>query len=154
MDKKTINAMLKAAKTNGVAEIVYTGMNSGGLYSSSSASLCVYLTRYPYTGDDEARKFAEVLADYDKKLKPSDFLDTVSVKDGFIVVTINHLYLQMSSSGYKPTDIVGYYTTDRNGNKYDRHYQRGYVDTVKTVIGEERLYSVAIPFENIVAIKF
>lgn len=154
MDKKTINAMLKAAKTNGVAEIVYTGMNSGGLYSSSSASLCVYLTRYPNTGNDEDRKFAEVLADYDKKLKPSDFLDTVSVKDGFIVVTINHLYLQMSSSGYKPTDIVGYYTTDRNGNKYDRHYQRGYVDTVKTVLGEERLYSVAIPFENIVAIKF
>ncbi len=147
MDKKTINAMLKAAKTTGVAEIVYTGVNS-------SASLCVYLTRYPNTGDeDEARKFAEALADYDKKLKPSDFLDTVSVKDGFIVVTINHLYYQMSSSGYKPDDIVGYYT-DRIGNKYDRHYQRGYVDTIKTIIGEERLYSVAIPFENLVAIKF
>ena len=153
MDKKTINAMLNVAKTNGVAEIVYTGMNSGGLYSSSSSSLRVYLTRYPKTGDDDARIFAEVLADYDKKLKPSDFLDTVSVKDGFIVVTINHLYYQMSSSGYKPDDIVGYYT-DRSGSKDDRHYQRGFVDTIKTVIGEEKLYSVAIPFENIVAIKF
>lgn len=153
MDKKTINAMLKAAKKNGVAEIVYTGMNSGGLYSSSSASLCVYLTRYPKTGDDEARKCAEVLADYDKKLKPSDFLDTVTVNDGFIVVTINHLYYQMSSSGYKPDDIVGYYT-DSSGRKYDRHLQRSCVDTIKTVIGEEKLYSVAIPFENLVAIKF
>lgn len=146
MDKKTINAMLKAAKTNGVAVIVYTGMNG-------SATLGVYLTRYPNAEDGDAQKFAEVLADYDKKLKPSDFLDTVSVKDGFIVVTINHLYFQLSSSSYKPNDIVGYYT-DRNGNKYDRHYQRGYVDTLKTVVGEERLYSVAIPFENIVAIKF
>jgi hypothetical protein len=147
MDKKTINAMLKVAKTNGVAEIVYTtGM-------SSSATLSVYLTRYPNAEDGDAQKFAEVLADYDKKLKPSDFLDTVSVKDGFIVVTINHLYFQLSSSCYKPNDIVGYYT-DRTGSKYDRHYQRGYVDTLKTVVGEERLYSVAIPFENIVAIKF
>lgn len=147
MDKKTINAMLKAAKTNGVAEIVYTTS------MSSSATLGVYLTRYPNAEDGDAQKFAEVLADYDKKLKPSDFLDTVSVKDGFIVVTINHLYFQLSSSSYKPNDIVGYYT-DRNGNKYDRHYQRGYVDTLKTVVGEERLFSVAIPFENIVAIKF
>ena len=146
MDKKTINAMLKAAKTNGVAVIVYTGMNG-------SASLCVYLTRYPNAEEGDAQKFADVLADYDKKLKPSDFLDTVSVKDGFIEVTINHLYYQMSSSSYKPNDIVGYYT-DRNGSKYDRHYQRGYVDTVKTVVGEERLYSIAIPFENIVSIKF
>ena len=89
MDKKTINAMLKAAKTNGVAEIVYTTS------MSSSATLGVYLTRYPNAEDGDAQKFAEVLADYDKKLKPSDFLDTVSA-----------VISQTTSSDITPTATV------------------------------------------------
>jgi len=156
MKVSTIKSMLAAAKKNGHAEIVYNGMSSGGLYSSSSCRVPVFLTKYPVankTFDDKA--FRECLKPVGKK--PEDFLDTVEVCDGFIKVTLNHLtYVQKSA--YEATNILpdDLNCTDKKGYTYT--YTRDYVArstysfTGYTEKFGERYHNILIPFENIVSI--
>lgn len=156
MKVSTIKSMLAAAKKNGHAEIVYNGMSSGGLYSSSSCRVPVFLTKYPvanYTFDDEA--FRECLKTVGKK--PEDFLDTVEVCDGFIKVTLNHLtYVQKSA--YEDTNILPDDLNCTGKKGYTYTYTRDYVArstysfTGYTQKFGERYHNILIPFENIVSI--
>ena len=154
MNEQTVKNMLACARDNGVAEIIYTGTNSGGLYSSSSARVAVFLTRYPDLGEREEKDFAECLKSVGKE--PEDFLDTVEVMDGCIKVTINHLE-NPRSENERPDDIYCTFTT-YGGHTAHRHYRRGCVSrntysyTGYTERGGEELHTIMIPFENSVGI--
>ena len=173
MNKQVMEAMLAEAKKNGVAEIVYTGTTSGGLYSSSSARIPVFLTRYPIgKGVGNLEAFKECLKSINKKFKPEDFLDTVEVKDGFIKVTINHLQYVSNDDMDKQDDaMTGSFdaeryertyrraTTEVNAaRRYERTYQRAatavnhYSFTGWRDHGGEPLHTIMIPLENIVAV--
>lgn len=153
MKEQTVKSMLICARDNGVAEIIYTGTNSGGLYSSSSARVSVFLTRYPDLGERAEKEFAECLKSVRKE--PEDFLDTVEVMDGYIKVTINHLESQRSENE-RDDDLYCTFTTGRQ--TAHRHYRRGCVSrntysyTGYTERGGEELHTIMIPFENIVGI--
>lgn len=155
MNKQVVEAMIAEAKKNGVAEIVYTGTTSGGLYSSSSARLPVFLTRYPSgKGVGNLDAFKECLKSINKKFKPEDFLDTVEVMDGFIKVTLNHLQYVSNDMDKQDDDMTGSFDSGR----YERTYQRAvtavnhYSFTGWRDHGGEHLHTIMIPLENIVAI--
>lgn len=154
MKEQTVKNMLTCARKNGVAEIVYTGTSSGGLYSSSSARVYVFLTRYPDLGEREAKDFADCLESVGKK--PEDFLDTVDVMEGYVKVTINHLE-NPRSENQRADDLDCTFST-YGGHAAHRHYRRGCVSrntygyTGYTEHNGEELHTIMIPFENIVAI--
>lgn len=154
MKEQTVKNMLTGARKNGVAEIIYTGTSSGGLYSSSSARVSVFLTRYPNLGERADKEFAECLKSVGKK--SDDFLDTVDVMDGYIKVTINHLD-NPRSENERADDLYCTFTTDY-GHTAHRHYRRSCVSlnhysyTGYTERSGEELHTIMIPFENIVAI--
>lgn len=85
MTADTIKAMVKRAYENGICKIVFDGVQSGGLYSSSSESVLLYLSKYP--GE---KKCYQVL-EKDARIKMDDHLDKVEVKEGFIEITLNSL---------------------------------------------------------------
>lgn len=156
MKISTIKSMLSVAKKNGHAEIVYNGMSSGGLYSSSSCRVPVFFTRYPDDANEMSSQFQECLKSVGKKLE--DFLDTVEVHDGFIEVTINHLVNVDKSDANTTADELNCsykshnYTSNctyRRGCVATSHYSlfRPWVDK-----GGERLHRILIPFENIISI--
>ena len=155
MNKQVAETMLAEAKKNGIAEIVYTGTSSGGLYSSSSARIPVFLTRYPIgKGVGKLEEFKECLKSINKKFKPETFLDTVEVKDGFIKVTLNHLQYVSNDMDKQDDDMTGSFDAGR----YERTYQRAatavnhYSFTGWREHGGETLHTIMIPLENIVAI--
>jgi hypothetical protein len=155
MNKQVAEAMLAEAKKNGIAEIVYTGTSSGGLYSSSSARIPVFLTRYPIgKGVGSLEAFKECLKSINKKFKPENFLDTVEVKDGFIKVTLNHLQYVENIQDSQDDYMTGSFENGR----YERTYQRAatavnkYSFTGWRPHGGEPLHTIMIPLENIVAI--
>lgn len=102
MTADTMKAMVKRAYENGVCDIVYDGVNSGGLYSSSSASVRLYLSKYP--GDKKCYKVLEK----DARIKMDDYLDKLEVKEGFIEITLNSLY---KSDSKNPAFEAGPYQT-------------------------------------------
>jgi|GEM_PF-4948339 len=156
MKISTIKSMLSVAKKNGHAEIVYNGMSSGGLYSSSSCRVPVFFTRYPVESSESASHFQECLKSVGKKVE--DFLDKVEVHDGFIEVTINHLaYLDRSDA--KNTDEELECTYKTNGYPHSCTYRRGCVasshySSFHTWVdhGGEPFHRILIPFENIISI--
>lgn len=156
MKISTIKSMLSVAKKNGHAEIVYNGMSSGGLYSSSSCRVPVFFTRYPEDTYESPSKFQECLKSVGKK--PEDFLDKVEVHDGFIEVTINHLaYVDRNDAKNTDDELDCTYMSNnytihciyRRGCVASSHYScfRPWVDK-----NGERFHRILIPFENIISI--
>lgn len=155
MKISTIKSMLSVAKKNGHAEIVYNGVSSGGLYSSSSCRVPVFFTRYPEDASETA-KFQECLKSVGKKVE--DFLDKVEVHDGFIEVTINHLaYVDKIDTNNTDDELNCTYKT--NGYTHNCTYRRGSVASSHyscfcTWVDKsgERFHRILIPFENIISI--
>lgn len=156
MKLSTIKSMLATAKKNGHAEIVYNGMSSGGLYSSSSCRVPVFFTRYPEGYRDSSAQFQECLKRVGKKVE--DFLDKVEVRDGFIEVTINHLeYVDRSDTNNTADELDCSYQS--NGYTHSCTYRRGCVASshyscFHTWVDKsgERFHKILIPFENIISI--
>lgn len=163
MKISTIKSMLSVAKKNGHAEIVYNGMSSGGLYSSSSCRVPIFLTRYPDVSTESSANFHECLKSVGKQLE--DFLDTVEVHDGFIEVIINHLaYVDSNLTDIDKNDA--HITADElyctyKSKKYTVNciYHRGSVASSNYSYdhkwidkGGEPFHRILIPFENIIAI--
>lgn len=156
MKISTIKSMLTVAKKNGHAEIVYNGMSSGGLYSSSSCRVPVFFTRYPEDAYDSSAKFQECLKSVGKKL--DDFLDKVEVHDGFIEVTINHLaYVDSKDTPHTEDELDCTYNS--NGYKHNCTYRRGCVASshyscFRSWVDKsgEPFHRILIPFENIISI--
>jgi hypothetical protein len=163
MNIQTVKAMLEEARTNGVAEIRYNGIDGHGLASSGSSIISVFLTRYPNTAyEEEYKNFAECLKSVNKKFTPKDFLDTVEVMDGFIKVTINHLvYVESKVRREGDLECTYHYKTCRGTiDTATRCYRRGCVSSNHfsyrsewTEYDGERLSTVLIPFENIISIN-
>ena len=127
MNKATINEMLKLAKKNGICTIYYAGMNSGGLYSSRSPDIQLYLTRYP----------SDFTEKHGKYVKLDKYLDKVTMHNGFIEVNIGTIYVAERGSdnaveSYRYVDEWGQHKVDflRHSGTY------------------------LIPFENIIAITY
>lgn len=156
MKMSTIKSMLSVAKKNGHAEIVYNGMSSGGLYSSSSCRVPVFFTRYPDDSRESSAHFQECLKSVGKKVE--DFLDKVEVHDGFIEVTINHLaYLDRTDA--KNTDDELECTYQTNGYPHSCTYRRGCVasshySAFRSWVDKsgEPFHKILIPFDNIISI--
>jgi len=160
MDKKVVSAMVDEARKNGIAEIVYTGMHSGGLYSSSSSSVEVFLTRYPecVDADDLRKDFVDGLKRNDRKFKLENYLDSVEVCDGFVKVTVRHLRKVSGKDDQRKDDLIG--TGEfRDGQTYEKRYTEtsaghcgfNYMHC-RTSKDGEKYHKILIPFENIVAI--
>lgn len=157
MKASTIKSMLAAAKKNGHAEIVYNGMSSGGLYSSSSCRVPVFLTKYPEDSSEPLAVFQECLANVGKTV--NDFLDNIAVRDGFLEVTINHLSIVDKSDIRGDVDELDCAYTIR-GRVYERTYHRAcvalshytYSGSGWTDKRGERFHTILIPFENIISI--
>ena len=127
MNKATLNEMLKLAKKNGICTIYYAGMSSGGLYSSRSSSIQLYLTRYP---SDFSEKHSTHV-DLDK------YLDKVTVHNGFIEVNIGTIYVAERGSD---NAVESYrYVDEWGSHKVDFLRSSG---------------TYLIPFENIIAITY
>jgi hypothetical protein len=156
MKLSTIKAMIAKAAENGHLEIVYNGMSSGGLYSSSSCRVQVFLTRYPEYSSETSENFQDCLKSVGKKLE--DFLDTIEVHDGFIEVAINHLsYVNKDSSHHTDDELNCTYKS--HGYTVSCTFNRGCVASshyscFNTWLdkGGERFHKILIPFENIVSI--
>lgn len=127
MNKATVNEMLNLAKKSGICQIYYAGTNSGGLYSSRSPVITLYLTRYP-------TEFTEM---HGKHLKLDKYLDKVTVHDGFIEVNIGTLHKVDDDSD----KVVEHYTYGDGWGKYEHYFCR----LSKTIL---------IPFENILSIAY
>lgn len=160
MNYQTAKAMVQEAYDSGVAVIHYSGMNSGGLASSSDNTITVFLNRYPDLSDDnepqtEYKKMVADLKAGNKKFNIKKYFDSIEVKEGYLKVTINHLIMQDESNGALKTkdDLVA-------GDKYASRYTTDYVSTIKYDYSHcnystkkgERLHSVLIPFENLLYI--
>jgi hypothetical protein len=157
MKLSTVKAMIAKAKKNGHMEIVYNGMSSGGLYSSSSCRVPVFLTKYPEDPHESPSVFQDCLKSVGKSI--DDFLDTIEVHDGFLEVTINHLAIVDKSEHRDDRDELEC-SYARNGQSYTRTYHRAFValshytysGTGWTDKNGERFHTILIPFENIISI--
>lgn len=160
MDIHAVKAMVAEAKKNGIAEIVYNGMNSGGLYSSSSSSVEVFLTRYPECIDAETLRgnFVEGLKRRDSKFTLDNYLDEVEVCEGFLKVTVRHLRKVSGKDDQRADDIIG--TGILHGRQqYEMRFTEcsaghcgfNYMHC-RTSKDGEKYHTILIPFENIVAI--
>ncbi len=157
MKSSTILSMLAVAKKNGHAEIVYNEISSGGLYSSCSFRVPVFLTRYPEDPHEPLSVFQECLKSVGKTT--NDFLDNIDVHDGFIEVTINHLSLVNKSDVRDDVDELACTYTIR-GQTHNRTYHRACVALSHyahsgsgwTDKNGERFHTILIPFENIISI--
>lgn len=160
MDINAVKAMVAEAKKNGIAEIVYSGMNSGGLYSSSSSSVEVFLTRYPECIDAETLRgdFVAGLKRNDGKFTLDRYLDDVEVCEGFLKVTVRHLRKVGGRDKQRADDIIGTGMLN-GGQQYEMRYtecslgQCGFnYMHCRTDKDGEKYHTILIPFENIVAI--
>ena len=161
MNYQTVKAMVQEAYDSGVAVIHYSGMNSGGLASSSDNSITVFLTRYPKMADEKEKQsryddMVAALKDGNKKFNIKNFFDKIEVKEGYLKVTINHLMRQDESNGaLAATDDL------TAGDEYSSRYATDYVSAIKygyshcnySTKNGERLHSVLIPFENLLYIN-
>lgn len=161
MNYQTVKAMVQEAYDSGVAVIHYSGMNSGGLASSSDNSITVFLTRYPKMADEKEKQsryddMVAALKAGNKKFNIKKFFDKIEVKEGYLKVTINHLMRQDESNGaLAATDDL------TAGDEYSSRYATDYVSSVKygyshcnySTKNGERLHSVLIPFENLLYIN-
>lgn len=160
MNYQTVKAMVQEAYDSGVAVIHFSGMNSGGLASSSDNSLDVFLNRYPVLPDEteQQSKYKDMVAALkagNKKFNIKNFFDSIEVKEGYLKVTLNHLMRQDESNGtlMATDDLVA-------GDEYSSRYATDYVTSVKysyshcnySTKNGERLHSVLIPFENLLYI--
>lgn len=161
MNYQTVKAMVQEAYDSGVAIIQYTGINSGGLASSSDNSVTVFLNRYPeMAGDkDPQSRYNTMVADIkagNKKFNIKNYFDSIEVKDGYLKVTINHLMRQDESNGALSSkdDLIA-------GDEYHSRYTTDFVSDIKYSYSHcnystkhgERLHSVLIPFENLLYIN-
>ena len=161
MNYQTAKAMVQEAYDSGVAVIHYSGMNSGGLASSSDNSITVFLNRYPKMADEKEQQsryddMVAALKAGNKKFNIKSFFDNIEVKEGYLKVTINHLMRQDESNGaLAATDDL------TAGDEYSSRYATDYVSSVKygyshcnySTKNGERLHSVQIPFENLLYIN-
>ena len=161
MNYQTVKAMVQEAYDSGVAIIHYSGLNSGGLASSSDNSITLFLNRYPdrSTDNDPQASYKEMVAALkagNKKFNIKNYFDSIEVKDGYLKVTRNHLIRQDESNGALPAkdDLIA-------GNEYSTRYTTSYVSAIKydyshcnySTKNGERLHSVLIPFENLLYIN-
>lgn len=161
MNDKTVKAMVHEAYDSGVAIIHYSGINSGGLASSSDNSLTVFLNRYPdMDGDKDPQARYETMVTSLKagimKFNIKNYFDSIEVKDGYLKVTLNHLMRQDESNGALSAkdDLIA-------GDEYHSRYTTDFVSDIKysyshcnySTKNGERLHSVLIPFENLLYIN-
>lgn len=160
MNYQTVKAMVQEAYDSGVAVIHFSGMNSGGLASSSDNSLTLFLNRYPELTDERepqsrCKEMAAALKAGNKKFNIKKFFDSIEVKEGYLKVTINHLIRQDESNGALKAkdDLIA-------GDEYSSRYTTDYVSAIKygyshcnySTKNGERLHSVLIPFEKLLYI--
>lgn len=160
MNYQTVKAMVQEAYDSGVADIHFSGMNSGGLASSSDNSITVFLNRYPELPDEREQqsRYKDMVAALkagNKKFNIKNFFDSIEVKEGYLKVTLNHLMRQDESNGALAAkdDLVA-------GDEYSSRYTRDFVSAIKygynhcnySTKNGERLHSVLIPFEKLLYI--
>ena len=160
MNYQTVKAMVQEAYDSGVAVIHYSGMNSGGLASSSDNSITVFLNRYPDLPDEREQqsRYKDMVAALkagNKKFNIKNFFDSIEVKEGYLKVTLNHLMRQDESNGALSAkdDLIA-------GDEYSSRYTTDYVSAIKygyshcnySTKNGERLHSVLIPFEKLLYI--
>ena len=161
MNDQTVKAMVQEAYDSGVADIHYTGINSGGLASSSDNSITVFLNRYPDMSDDKdpQSRYKTMVADIkagNKKFNIKKYFDSIEIKEGYLKVTLNHLMKQDESNGALSAkdDLIA-------GNAYHSRYTTDFVSAIKysyshcnySTQNGERLHSVLIPFDNLLYIN-
>lgn len=127
-----------AKKTSGMANLVYEGEDG------KTISTVLYLAKYPET--DTAKKAQEILVS--KGQKVADFLDKVSVGDGYILVTLGKVVF--TEIRIDEHCISGLYFGKNNVT------ETGYIhrDYFGTLPGGKSEFNLAIPFERIISVGF
>ena len=133
-----LNIISKAKKHSGMVRLVYEGEND------KTESTVLYLTKYPDT--DNASKAVQVLKSRDKK--PEDFLDRVTVGNGYLLVTLGKILFSEDDLG--ASCIRGMYL-DRNGNSKTGYIRR---DRFGKFSNGTLECTRVIPFERIISIGF
>ena len=133
-----LNIIRMAKKRSGMVRLVYEGENG------KANSAVLYLTKYPDT--DGADKAVKVLKSKDKK--PEDFLDRVSVGNGYLLVTLGKM--RFSEDDLGASCIRGWYL-DRNGLAKTGYIYRDHFGVFSNGTLE---CTRAIPFERIISIGF
>lgn len=146
MNKKTAMAMIEMAKKEaGIVFIHYNGMHSGGLYSSSTPRIMLYLTKYPGYYGSEA---------YDQTVMQK-YLDKVEYCEDFLKITVNHLCRsdkdRLDHAGNAEVVEVNYKSGRDN---HDIKMMTANVDSYEWGGINHYARTLLIPYENIMKVSY
>ena len=139
MDQAAYLKIIRMAKKNtGMVKLVYEGEDG------KATSTVLFLSKYPDSGT--ARNAVAILKSKGKK--PEDFLDKVSVGNGYILVSLGKVSF---TTIYTDDDCISGLYVGKNGISNTGYIRR---DRFGIFPDGKPVFNRAIPFERIISVGF